>query len=116
MTQPDTTKTEASRRRGIRRTAWAVALVAVPGKILVFANTSTAFEPSSRVDARTGRVQGRLDVLQALLGLLDHLVRNLHRRVVEAGGAGDEHPVALHHGARVTDLLLEGGPGGDEAA
>ena len=32
--------------------------VAVPGKILVFANTSTAFEPSSRVDARTGRVQG----------------------------------------------------------
>ena len=32
--------------------------VAVPGKILVFANTSTAFEPSSRVDSRTGRVQG----------------------------------------------------------
>ncbi len=32
--------------------------VAVPGRILVFANTSTAFEPSSRVDARTGRVQG----------------------------------------------------------
>lgn len=29
MTQPDTTKTEASRRRGIRRTAWAVGLVAV---------------------------------------------------------------------------------------
>jgi len=32
--------------------------VLVPGKILAFANTSTAFEPSSRVDARTGRVQG----------------------------------------------------------
>ncbi len=32
--------------------------VVVPGKILAFANTSTAFEPSSRVDARTGRVQG----------------------------------------------------------
>ena len=29
MTQPDATKTEASRRRGIRRTAWAVGLVAV---------------------------------------------------------------------------------------
>jgi iron complex outermembrane receptor protein len=32
--------------------------VLVPGSILAFANTSTAFEPSSRVDARTGRVQG----------------------------------------------------------
>ena len=32
--------------------------VVVPGRILAFANTSTAFEPSSRVDARTGRVQG----------------------------------------------------------
>ncbi len=32
--------------------------VLIPGRILVFANTSTAFEPSSRVDARTGRVQG----------------------------------------------------------
>jgi iron complex outermembrane receptor protein len=32
--------------------------VLVPGRILAFANTSTAFEPSSRVDARTGRVQG----------------------------------------------------------
>ena len=32
--------------------------VLVPGKVLLFANTSTAFEPSSRVDARTGRVQG----------------------------------------------------------
>lgn len=32
--------------------------VVVPGSVLAFANTSTAFEPSSRVDARTGRVQG----------------------------------------------------------
>lgn len=32
--------------------------VAVPGRLLAFANTSTAFEPSSRVDSRTGRVQG----------------------------------------------------------
>jgi len=29
-----------------------------PGRLLVFANTSTAFEPSTRVDARTGRIQG----------------------------------------------------------
>lgn len=30
---------------------------AVPSRLLVFATTSTAFEPSSRVDARTGRLQ-----------------------------------------------------------
>lgn len=32
--------------------------ILVKGKVLVFANTSSAFEPSTRVDARTGRVQG----------------------------------------------------------
>ncbi|HEY0944110.1 MAG TPA: TonB-dependent receptor [Opitutaceae bacterium] len=32
--------------------------IAVPRYVLVFANTSTAFEPSTRVDARTGRIQG----------------------------------------------------------
>ncbi len=30
----------------------------LPSRLLVFANTSTAFEPSTRVDARTGRIQG----------------------------------------------------------
>ena len=29
-----------------------------PGRVLLFATTSTAFEPSTRVDARTGRIQG----------------------------------------------------------
>jgi iron complex outermembrane receptor protein len=29
-----------------------------PGRALLFANASTAFEPSTRVDARTGRIQG----------------------------------------------------------
>lgn len=32
--------------------------VARPGKLLVFANASTAFEPSLRIDGRTGRIQG----------------------------------------------------------
>lgn len=30
---------------------------AMPGRLLIFATASTAFEPSSRVDARTGRLQ-----------------------------------------------------------
>lgn len=29
-----------------------------PGRVLLFANASTAFEPSTRVDARTNRIQG----------------------------------------------------------
>jgi iron complex outermembrane receptor protein len=32
--------------------------VVKPGRLLLFANTSTAFEPSFRVDARTGQIQG----------------------------------------------------------
>ena len=32
--------------------------VVKPGRLLAFANYSTAFEPSTRVDARTGRIQG----------------------------------------------------------
>lgn len=31
---------------------------AVPSRLLMFATTSTAFNPSTRVDARTGRIQG----------------------------------------------------------
>ncbi|PTX98910.1 TonB-dependent receptor [Opitutus sp. ER46] len=31
---------------------------ALPGRLLVFATTSTAFDPSTRVDSRTGRIQG----------------------------------------------------------
>ena len=33
-------------------------LVVTPGRLLIFANASTAFEPSLRVDSRTGRIQG----------------------------------------------------------
>ena len=32
--------------------------IMVPGRLLAYANTSTAFEPSTRVDARTGQIQG----------------------------------------------------------
>jgi iron complex outermembrane recepter protein len=32
--------------------------VLIPGRLLAFANRSTAFEPSTRVDARTGKIQG----------------------------------------------------------
>jgi len=40
--------------------SWHAALNGVlkPGRLLVFAGSSTAFEPSLRVDSRTGRIQG----------------------------------------------------------
>jgi iron complex outermembrane receptor protein len=37
--------------------------VALPGRLLAFANASTAFEPSLRIDARTGRIQGNESTL-----------------------------------------------------
>ena len=43
-------------------------------------------------------------------------VGDRHRRVVEAGGAGDEDPVAVHDGARIADLGLEGRAGADESS
>jgi len=45
---------------GTRELTWlgGVNYQLVPGRYLVFANTSTAFEPSTRVDARTNRIQG----------------------------------------------------------
>jgi iron complex outermembrane recepter protein len=32
--------------------------IVIPGRILAYANTSTAFEPSTRIDSRTGQIQG----------------------------------------------------------
>lgn len=32
--------------------------ILIPGRLLLFANTSTAFEPSLRIDSRTGKIQG----------------------------------------------------------
>jgi iron complex outermembrane recepter protein len=44
-------------------------LVAVPNRLLLYANTSTAFEPSTRVDARTGRIQGNATTRGVELGV-----------------------------------------------
>ena len=46
-----------------------------------------------------GLLQRRLDVEQALLGLLGDTFRNRHRGIVEAGRAGHEHPFSEHHRA-----------------
>ena len=65
------------------------------------------------VEAGTGLLERRGDRAQRLVGLLGDVVGDRHRRVVEAGGARDEDPIAVGHGARVADLALERGARGD---
>jgi MATE family multidrug resistance protein len=65
-------------------------------------------------EARVG--QDAADRRQRVRRLRARIRGHGHGRVVVAGGAGDEAPVALHHGAAVGELGLEGGAGGDQAA
>jgi iron complex outermembrane recepter protein len=53
-------------------------VVLVPGRVLAFANSSTAFEPSTRVDARTGRIQGNETTGGFELGFKGMLPRRLN--------------------------------------
>jgi len=65
--------------------------------------------PHRVVQAATGLLQGCPDVAEALLRLRDHVIVDGHGLVVEAGGTGDEDPIAVDHGAAVTGHRLEAG-------
>src|SRR5262249_30045059 len=71
-------------------------------------------DPHDVGEARAGLLQGGLDVPQALLDLLEQVVRNCHRRIVEAGRAGNEHPLAVDDRSGIADLSLVGRAGADE--
>jgi len=58
---------------------------------------------------RTCRRQRGLHIAQGLLGLSLDASGQRHRRVVEAGTARDEDPIAVDNGTGVTDLGFEGG-------
>ncbi len=66
------------------------------------------------VERAAGLRQCAGDVAHGLPALGDDVVGDSHGRVVEAGGAGDEDPVAIDHGAGVTHLRLEARAGGYE--
>jgi hypothetical protein len=51
-------------------------------------------------------VQRRLNILQALLCLLEHAVCDGHRAVVETCGARNKHPIACDNSAGIADLLF----------
>src|SRR5262245_12015345 len=66
-------------------------------------------------EPRARFLERRLNVTQALLRLRHYIVRDRHRRVVEAGGARNEHPLAVDHRARVADLFFEGRSRADQS-
>src|SRR5450755_3328475 len=66
------------------------------------------------LETRPCLAQRGLDILQALLGLLQKTVLDGHGRVVEAGGARDKDPIAGDDCARIADLIFERGARADE--
>src|SRR5882757_735978 len=72
--------------------------------------------PNDVVERGAGLGERGADVAQALLGLGDNTVGEGHRRVVESRRPGHEHPLAVDHGPRVADVLLERRARRDESA
>src|SRR5712664_1947226 len=64
-------------------------------------------DPNDVPKTGPGLLEGRLDVPQALLGLLDQVVRNRHRLIIEPGRARDEDPLPIDDRPRIADLSLE---------
>ena len=60
--------------------------------------------PDDIGDDAAGARERLLDIEHALFRLLHYVVGNRHRFVVESGSAGNEHPLAVHDGARVADF------------
>ena len=58
-------------------------------------NPDNVLQPKSRL------LHGGLDIQKGLLGLGRHVCGNLHGGVIETRGAGNEDPVAVHHGAGI---------------
>ena len=66
-------------------------------------------------DAASGLGQRLRDVPHALLRLFDHFGGDGHGPVVKTGGDGDKHQISLDDCARVADVALERGAGGNQA-
>src|SRR5436309_3273982 len=64
--------------------------------------------------ACAGLLEGRRDIPQTLLGLLEQVFRNSHRLIVEPRRARDEDPLPIDDRPRIADLSLERRAGADE--
>ena len=67
-------------------------------------------DPDDIGETGAGLGEGALDIAEGLPRLLGRIVGDRHRRVVEAGRAGDEHPLAIDHGAAVAGLASNSEP------
>src|SRR5437667_153237 len=61
-----------------------------------------------------GLLEGRRDIPQTLLGLLEQAVRNRHRLIIKTGRARDEDPLPIDDRPRIADLSFERRAGADE--
>jgi hypothetical protein len=106
----------AHEHRGGRRDVAEVAAQDRPAGLEVFALGQQVAHPHHVGEGALRLGQRGLDVAQALLGLLHHVVGDRHGGVVEPGRPGHMHPAAVDHGADTADLLLKGRAAEDRAS
>jgi hypothetical protein len=80
-----------------------------PARFEVGAGRNDIADSYDIAEPGTSVAERDLDVGKSLLALLHGVFRERHRRVVEARGAGDEHPVSRNDGPRIADALFEDG-------
>src|SRR3989442_4576767 len=71
-------------------------------------------DPNHVPETGPGLLEGRLDIPQTLLGLLEQVFRNSHRLIIEPRRARDEDPLPIDDRPRIADLSFERRAGADE--
>src|SRR5438552_5445721 len=71
-------------------------------------------DPDHVPETGPGLLEGRRDIPQTLLGLLEQVFRNSHRLIVEPRRARDEDPLPIDDRPRTAGLSLERRAGADE--
>src|SRR5256712_12130410 len=71
-------------------------------------------DPDHVPETGPGLLEGRRDIPQTLLGLLEQVFRNSHRLIVEPRRARDEDPLPIDDRPRIADLSFERRAGADE--
>src|SRR2546425_8521524 len=71
-------------------------------------------DPDHVPETGPGLLEGRRDIPQTLLGLLEQVFRNSHRLIIEPCRARDEDPLPIDDRPRIADLSLERRAGADE--
>jgi len=78
-----------------------------PASFEVFGSWKYISDTNHILKASVSLAQSGGDVFHAPFNLPDNILGDCHGAVVEARGAGNEDPVAVNHGPRVTNLSLK---------